>query len=548
MRERLLELRDKILEWWGRFTIRQKTLMGAGVAAVVLTVVILMTVFNQPQYVPLATAETTKQSAEIVELLDENAIDYKISDDNLTFEVLDSQETTATLLLAQNDIQATSYSIDNVTDGSFSTTESDKQKKYILYLENQLEDEFIEEFEAIEKAKVELNIPTNDGTLLSKEQESSASILLKLKDPEAFTEDNAAFLAKAVSVALGNKSTENIVIMDTEGNMLFSGSEETTASGLASTQLTAKTKAETAIRGEVKRVLQGTNLYDNIEVASNLVLDFSDVEKTTHTYTPAEDQTQGVLSHEDIYNAENVSGTGGVPGTDTNNDDETSYMLQDSEESSSTVNEESRDYLPNEEIVTQKTPAGKVNYEESSISVTATKYVVYNEDDYDPEQNNGLTWAEFKNQTGVMQTDVTDDTINIVAKATGIDASNISLTAYNQPVFFDSEGTALTFTDILQVILILLILGLLGFVIYRSIRTRREEIEAEETEEDILPEELSVEELLESQPDELVADELADIALEETSETMRLIEKFIEDNPEAAAVLLRNWLNEDYDM
>ncbi len=548
MRERLFELRDRILEWWGRFTIRQKTLMGAGVAAVLLTVVILVTVFNQPQYVPLVTAETTKQSAEIVELLDENAIDYKISEDALRFEVLDSQETTATLLLAQNDIQATSYSIDNVTDGSFSTTESDKQKKYILYLENKLEDNFIEQFEAIEQAKVELHIPTNDGTLLSEQQESSASILLKLKDPEAFTEDNAAFLAKAVSVALGNKTTENIVIMDSLGNMLFSGSEESTTSGLASTQLTAKTKAETAIRGEVKRVLQGTNLYDNIEVASNLILDFSNTEKVTHNYTPAEDQTQGVLSHEDVYNAENVNGTGGIPGTDTNNDDETSYMLQDTEESSSTINEESRDYLPNEEIITQNTPAGKVDYEQSSISVTATSYVVYNEDEYDPEANNGLTWNEFKNQTGVTQAEVTDDTINIVAKATGIAAANISMTAYNQPVFFDSEGTALTFTDILQVILILLILGLLGFVIYRSIRTRREEIEAEETEEEILPEELSVEELLESQPDEIMGDELADISLDEGSETMKLIEKFIEDNPEAAAVLLRNWLNEDYDL
>ncbi len=548
MRERLLELRDRILEWWGRFTIRQKTLMAAGVAAVLLTVVILVTVFNQPKYVPLVTAETTKQSAQIVELLDENGINYRLSDDALRFEVLDSQETTATLLLAQNDIQATGYSIENVTDGSFSTTESDKQKKYVKYLEDKLSGEFIEEFDAIEKAKVELTIPTNDGTLLSQNLESSASIILRLKDPEAFNEDNAAFLAKAVSVALGNKTTDNIVIMDTTGNMLFSGSEESSASGLASTQLTAKTKAEQAIRGEIERVLRGTNLYDKIEVASNLVLDFSNIERTTHTYTPAEDQTQGVLSHEDVYNAENVNGTGGIPGTDTNNDDETSYMLQDTEQSSSTITEESRDYLPNEEITTQKTPAGKVNYEESSISVTATTYVIYNEDEYKPEEHNDLSWADFKLQTGVQQVEVSDDTINIVAKASGIASANISMTAYTQPEFFDSEGSSLTLTDILQVILILLILGLLGFVIYRSIRTRREEIEAEETEEEDFPEELSVEEMLESQPEELMEDALADIALEEGSETMRLIEKFIEENPEAAAILLRNWLNEDYDM
>ncbi len=548
MRERLLELRDRILEWWNRFTIRQKTLMAAGVAAVLITIIILVTVFNQPKYVPLVTVETLKESQQVMDILDENGVNYKTSDDQLRFDVLESQEKSASLLLANNDIQADGYGIENVVDGSFSTTESDKQKKYVLYLEKRLEDEFIGEFDAIETAKVELTIPENDGTLISQNQESFASIVLRLKDPEAFSEDNAAYLAKAVSVALGNKTTDNIVIMDTTGNMLFSGSEETSASGLASTQLTAKTKAEQAIRTEIKRVLQGTKLYDNIEVASNLILDFSNIERTTHTYTPAEDQTQGVLSHEDTYNAENVNGTGGIPGTDTNNDDETSYMLQDTEQSSSTITEESRDYLPNEEITNEKTPPGKVNYDQSSVSVTAIKNVVYNEDDYNPDEHDGLSWADFKKQTGVTQTDVSDDTINIVAKASGIAAANISMTAYEQPFFIDSEGTAITFTDVLQILLILLILGLIGFVLYRTIRTQREVLEAEEEEEEILPEELSVEELLESQPEEMFEeDELADIALEGTSETMKLIEKFIEENPEAAAILLRNWLNEDYD-
>ncbi|WP_026490866.1 MULTISPECIES: flagellar M-ring protein FliF C-terminal domain-containing protein [unclassified Butyrivibrio] len=550
MRERLLGLRDRVLEWWNRFTIRQKTLIGAGLAAVAFTVIILVTVFNQPQYVPIATADSLKQSNEIIELFDENGIRYRMSDDALKFDVLAEDKTSASLLLATNNIQAEPYSIDNVTNGSFSTTESDKQKKYIAYLEDKLGHDFSERFDAIDSAKVELHIPTNDGTLLSKNEESSASIFLRLKDPEAFTEDNAAYLAKATATILGNNTTEKITIMDSEGNMLFSGSEDTSAAGLASTQLTAKTKAEAQIRNEIIRVLRGTKLYNEIEVASNLVLDFSNIKKTTHTYTPAEGQTQGVLSHEDSYNANNVNGTSGIPGTDTNNDDETSYMLQDNENSSSTIEEESKDYLPNEEITTVDTPSGKVNYEESSISVTATTYVVYNEDNYNPSDHNDMTWKEFKENTGVTQTEVSEDTINIVAKASGISAANISMTAYNQPEFFDAEPKGITFADLLQLILILLILGLLGFVIWRSITTRKEEIEIEEQEEEVLPEELSVEELLESQPEEFLEDEdsLADITMEESSETMKLIEKFIEENPEAAAILLRNWLKEDYEL
>ena len=40
--------------------------------------------------------------------------------------------------------------------------------------------------------------------------------------------------------------------------------------------------------------------------------------------------------------------------------------------------------------------------------------------------------------------------------------------------------------------------------------------------------------------------ELEEIDSENKSETRLLIEKFVDDNPEAVAVLLRNWLTEDW--
>ena len=52
-----------------------------------------------------------------------------------------------------------------------------------------------------------------------------------------------------------------------------------------------------------------------------------------------------------------------------------------------------------------------------------------------------------------------------------------------------------------------------------------------------------MENLLQSTPEE----ELENIDVEAKSETRRVIEKFVDDNPEAAAALLRNWLNEDWE-
>ena len=57
--------------------------------------------------------------------------------------------------------------------------------------------------------------------------------------------------------------------------------------------------------------------------------------------------------------------------------------------------------------------------------------------------------------------------------------------------------------------------------------------------------ELSVEALLESTAE--AEDELEDIGYSEKSETRILIEKFVDEKPDAAALLLRNWLNEDWE-
>ena len=538
MPERLQAIWQKILDWWNQFTARQKTLIVGAGTVVLLTIIILVSVLNQPQYVLLATANSTKEASEIRDLLDSSAINYKLSDDGLEFKVLKKDQSSANLLLGANDIQSYAYSINNVTDGSFSTTESDKQKKYILYLESRLEQDFLAKFDAIESANVKLHIPDNDGTLIGNQEPSSAWIVLTLKDDSKFDEENAAFLARGVATAIGNDNTDDIVILDSSSNMLFSGGEDTTTSGMASSQLSAKAKAEQLVKNEVKKVLLGTKLYDDIEVASNLVLDFSNKETVEHTYTPAEDQTQGVLSHEDTYNAENVSGISGIPGTDSNADDETTYVTIDNNESTSTITEESRDYLPNEKITTETSIPGAIVYKESSISVTAINYTILKEEDYKSEDHDNMSWDDYKlanNQPVAME--VPEDMLNVVSKATGIAVENVAMAAYNEYVFFDRSGSKITVTDILQILLILVILGLLAFIIIRSMWTSKKTVEEPE------PEPLSVEQLLESQPEE---PQLADIEMDTGSETKRLIEKFVDENPEAAATLLRNWLNEDY--
>ncbi|MDE7199866.1 MAG: DUF4825 domain-containing protein, partial [Lachnospiraceae bacterium] len=69
---------------------------------------------------------------------------------------------------------------------------------------------------------------------------------------------------------------------------------------------------------------------------------------TMHNYTSADGQTQGVLSHEDVYISEDISDVDGVPGTDSN--DDSTYIIDDE----AVPPEEKTEYLPNETIAEEE--------------------------------------------------------------------------------------------------------------------------------------------------------------------------------------------------
>ena len=299
MADRLKEIPAKLLEWWNKYTSKQKTIIISIAAGVVLALAILVTVLTRPQYELLVTCESTKESSAIIELLEgaSPAIDYVYSEDGYQIKVEKSQIGQANVLLGANNIPTTRMAITDVTQGGLSTTESDKLKLYKAYMEEMLEAD-LESIENVISAKVILNIPEDDGTMIAQNEDASAGIVLELND--ALTNDQAANIAQFVKTSLGNEKIQTITIMDNEANLLFSGDDTSSITGTANSQFTVKQQTEAVLQSNIKKVLLGTNEYNLVEVSSNLELDFSSVEETEHLFYAPDGQAQGVLSHEDI--------------------------------------------------------------------------------------------------------------------------------------------------------------------------------------------------------------------------------------------------------
>ena len=536
MLDRLREIPQKVLEWWNNFSTKQKTIIISVAAGVLVALAILVTILTRPQYQVLITCESTKDASKIIELLDGENITHQVTDDGLVISVLKEDIANATLLLGANDYPADSYSLEAALSGGFSATESDKQKTYKLYQEQHLED-IMEAQAAVNAAYVTLSIPDNDGTLLSTNEEAYASVMLELN--EELGVGVAENFAKNIATALGNKTTDNITIIDSNGNLLFSGADAAADnSGAINTgnQIALKSEAERLVKQEVTQVLLGSNLYEEVKVAPNLIFDFSTTNQTEHTYTQADENGTNVLSHEDTYESTGTGGTGGVPGTDANQENE--YVIEDGNGSNYSVAEESRDYLPSEKITDTSIPAGTIQYDKSSIAITASHYVIYKESELKAQGLlDGITFNEYMAANSEMvKKEVDDEMISLVANATGIPSTNISIIAYDVPIFQADEDTSMSASDIAQIALIVIILALLAVVVFSSLRREKPQVEQEE--------ELSVEDLLQTTQEE--EHEIEDIELENKSEVRLMVEKFVDDNPDAAAALLRNWLNDDW--
>ena len=541
MPEQLQKILDRVVEWWKKFSNKQRMLLISLTAVVILALVILGVVVSRPSYTTLIDCQNAKEASQVKDLLDgEGDIDYKVTD-TTHFEVNKKDENKANWLLGSNNIDTTGFdlsdpNIKDYIDGSFFTTEADKQKLAKSYMEDKLEN-VLAANDLIDSAKVTLDIPDDDGTLISRMQESSASVSLALNG--SMDSDQAYSVARLVATALGNDSTDKITILDQKtSKILFSGADQDDDATVVSDSLDIKDRIKNSVVNGIKDVMVKSGMYSDVQVAPNLDIDMSKVEKAVHNYSHNDGQDQGELTESSEYNSEAKGGQAATPGTDSN-DDTPTYVTPDGEITESSVSDVDKKYSPNEEIIKTISNGGAINYDNSSIAVTATRWVVYDEDELkDSGQLKGTTFEKFKSaHSDPVQVDATQDEIDLIAKATGIQSSAIKLVCYERPQFVESQKKGFGLTDILQILLAVLIFALLGYVVFRS--TRKQKVEEPEPE-------LSVDALLAATSDN-DDENLEDIGYSEKSETRKLIEKFVDENPDAAALLLRNWLNDDWE-
>ena len=539
MQERLKEIPTRIVEFWKKYSSKQKTIIIAVICVVLVAIGIAAYLVSRPTYTKFQEFSKLEDASAMAGALEEAGISVKTSEDGLTMYVQQEDMTDALYIMSDNNLVDTGYTWDKAFDNSMSTTESEKTQKRILALQTEIQKSLVQ-YSFINDADVFIEVPQQTYSVLDEEEQTSITALLNVSEEkkEEITSDTAQALAGWLANTVGT-DLDHVIINDTDGNCIYNGA---TADSLGGSFVGGSSeycdKLRETIASNVTKLLVKSD-FDDVQVGTDGIrFNMSKVETLKKTYSVAEGREYGYPTNLYTYESEGGTGDGGEPGT-ASNDDDTDYMMNYANSTNSSLKiEKLQDLLTDETIENIKNETPAILFDESSLGIVALRYRVYDEAQLEADGTlDNMTFEEFMSANSERtQIALTDEEIELLAAATGVSEDRITVMAYEVPKFVEKTEVTKTIADYLMIILAVLIIALLIYVVIRG--TAPVKVGEEEPE-------LSVEQLLATTKENQSLD---DIEFSDKSETRRMIEKFVDENPEAVAQLLRNWLNDEWDM
>jgi flagellar M-ring protein FliF len=513
MIDALKRVKNQLNEFYQGLTKSQKIKIAISGLLIIVSMAALFYVISKPEYITLYKNLEPKEAGEITAKLNELSIPWKNDETGTKILVPKEYKNKAQMELAVEGLPTERFSYDDIfNSSSITTTNEERQKKYLIAQMNDLA-KTIEEIDGIEKATVNLSV-AEDSKFLLKDQESKASVFVELKPGKAISAEQVNGIVMLVANAVKDLKPENVSVIDNKGLLLNKKSDDGTFH--ASTQLNLQQQVQEELKSSLTQFLSTVYGPNNIAVMANVKLDFdSEVTDVQEFSPPIEGEDNGLVrSMTDLKEQVINQPQGNVPGSPENVGNVPEYQEAEGE-------------------VSRYDKANQtINYELNEIKKKIVKA---------QGQVKDITVAVLINKKALVDQELTEDhkeeIMDLVSACTGLDTKVVEVMATDFDTskaegFGTEKGKKGLLGDTpmwLIGVLIALALGGAGYGMYRFRQRRRETQESLEGTMTI--------------PDETI--EEIELEVSDKSNHKRQIEKFIDNNPEAAAQLLRTWLDED---
>jgi flagellar M-ring protein FliF len=496
-------------------------------AVLVLAIAIALTVFlNQKTYTVLYSGMTAQDTGAVLTVLGEMGVDAK-SEGEDTVLVSDSEVDKIRLELAAQGYPSSGMNYDIYGSASgLGTTDSEKQVYYKYQLQANLRSTIMQ-MSKVENADVYIDLGQDSLFVFSdNEKPATASIMLTLRDGEKLDSQEVKAIMELVSKSVSGLEPENIRIVDAQ--MTLYTAEDETEIGTADSQLTLTKNVQEQLQTQIVNLLSPVFGEDNVLAQVSVKLNFdSHVEESVEYSTP-EGSTDGiVVSMQELVEAIANDSDGGVSGIDANGG-ASQYIEAIGENENAVYYNVSREV--NYEVNQTTTQIEKAKGQIESLSVSVILDSI-NIDDYVDKVKNLVATA-----IGAPLDNITVERLPFeAAQAEAEESAQVSAEAQafeQQLASMEQRERTLRLGIVAGAVLAIIIFV---FAIVRTLRPKKIKTAAIEGIDILVGNEADM---------QLQGDENRELEIKDKDKNIKVLEDYIAKNPEAAAGLLRNWLNE----
>ncbi len=305
---------NTLIDRLSSLSVAKQVSLLVSIAAVVALTVGLLLWSGKPDYTLLFGSMDAKELQEVVEYLDQNKIDYKLDPKTGAILVPRDQVYGLRIKLAAAGLPKSAPSGYQLLDQDqgFGISQFRETTRYKRALEGELA-KSIEAIDAVASAKVMLGLP-KQSVFVRKQQEPTASVVLKLRPGRQLTEEQVNAIVYLVASSVPNLKPKNVTVVDQKGNLLSdnqSGQMRVSLKQLDYTRNIEETLSKRII--DVLAPVVGGAGRVRAQVTADI--DFTQQETTRENYEP---DPMAVRSEQLIKEVERDKGPQGIPGALTN--------------------------------------------------------------------------------------------------------------------------------------------------------------------------------------------------------------------------------------
>ncbi len=315
-------LLQRIVDFFIKLNKKQKiALIAAGVLITALLVFLLLYPFKEKDYAQggygvLFERLDSSDNALILQHLQQNQIPYKILKDDTILIPKDKVYEERITLASQGIPKTSKVGFEIFDTKDFGATDFDQNIKLIRAIEGELS-RTIESLNPILKANVHIAIP-KDSVFVAKEVPPSASVMLKLKPDMKLSPTQILGIKNLIAAAVPKLTTENVKIVNENGESIGEGDILENSKELALEQLRYKQNFENILESKIVNILAPIVGGKNKVVARvNAEFDFSQKKSTKETFDP-NNVVRSEQNLEEKKEGAPKKQVGGVPGVVSN--------------------------------------------------------------------------------------------------------------------------------------------------------------------------------------------------------------------------------------